>query len=278
MASPMQEAVFVRKFIRQGCVGEERVMKRKSIVPPICMVVVCLVSGPLQRGVAADAPAAGSASTTPESPSPEGDLARKMELMQSERWRRAIFEFGQWLSSQTIYNAEEVTQIKADFNARVVGMSSYELEYLLDDLDAKLAILATPEAQDAKAWLGEYLAAMSDQRRARLLEQVPNRATMTSEQLRQEIDRIQRQRTELQQQQQAFATRRQDLVDAAAANRQQTADAAAAAAARRQMAGTYSPYRDNEPTVGSPPFSDLPERSGVGMVIGPFGPYITFGL
>ena len=154
----------------------------------------------------------------------------------------------------------------------------WTLEAIVDDLDAKLAILATPEAQDAKAWLGEYLAAMSDQRRARLLEQVPNRATMTSEQLRQEIDRIQRQRTELQQQQQAFATRRQDLVDAAAANRQQTADAAAAAAARRQMAGTYSPYRDNEPTVGSPPFSDLPERSGVGMVIGPFGPYITFGL
>ena len=201
-----------------------------------------------------------------------------MEILHSERWRRAIFEFGHWLSAQTIYQPEEVARIKADFNQRVARMSSYELEYLLDDLDAKLAILATPEARDAKAWLGEYLAAMSDQQRARLLQQVPNRATMTAAELRQEIERINRQRTTLQQQQQAFDARRQDLMDAAAANRQQTTSAASAAAARRQMAGAYSPYRETEPPLGEPPFSDLPDRSGVGVVVGPFGPYIMFGL
>jgi len=206
----------------------------------------------------------------------QGDTARKIEIMHSERWHRSIFEFGRWLSTQSIYTPEEVNQIKFDFNKRVAGMSSYELEYLLDDLDEKLAILATPEAQDAKAWMGEYMAAMSDRNRAEQLRQIPDRATMTAAQLQQEIDRIGRTRATLQRQQQAFDERRQGLVDAAAANRQQTADAAAAAAMTRSQSAPYSPYRGND-TVGEPPFSDVQTRSGVGMVIGPFGPYIMFG-
>ena len=211
----------------------------------------------------------------------QGDIARKIEIMHSERWQRAIFEFGQWLSTQTIYTPDEVVQIKADFNDRVAAMSSYELTYLLDDLDAKLGILATPEAQDAKAWLGEYLSAMSDRTRARELQQVPDRAQMTADQLHQEIERINRQRAQLQQRQQAFDQQRQNMLDAAAANRQQTADAAAAAAIARSQRGAYSPYRgngDGNGPGGEPPFSDVQRQSGVGMVIGPFGPYIMMGL
>ena len=70
------------------------------------------------------------------------------------------------------------------------------------------------------------------------------------------------------------------MLDAAAANRQQTADAATAAAIARSQSGAYSPYRDNggnAPGV-EPPFSDVQRQSGVGMVIGPFGPYIMMGL
>jgi hypothetical protein len=53
-------------------------------------------------------------------------------------------------------------------------MSSYELEYLLDSISLKLEILDTPQGRDAKAWVGEYLAAMSDARRAQALRQIPN--------------------------------------------------------------------------------------------------------
>lgn len=213
----------------------------------------------------------------PEVPAADSDLARKIEMMHSERWHRSIFEFGRWLTTQTIYTPEEVNQIKYDFNARVAGMTSYELEYLLDDLDEKLAILASPEAQDAKAWMGEYLAAMSDRNRAEQLRKVPDRATMTAAQLQQEIDRIGRTRASLQRQQQAFDERRQGLIDAAAINRQQTVDAAAAAAMSRAQSAPYSPYRGND-GVGEPPFADVQRQSGVGMVIGPFGPYIMMGL
>ena len=57
-------------------------------------------------------------------------------------------------------------RIKVRFNERVAAMSSYELEYLIDSISLKLDLLKTPEARDAKAWLGEYISAMSDARRA----------------------------------------------------------------------------------------------------------------
>ena len=224
--------------------------------------------------------AASSCPADDAAESSQSDVARKIEILHSERWQRAIFEFGRWLSTQTIYTPEEVNRIKLDFNDRVTRMTSFELAYLLDDLDAKLAILTTPEAQDAKAWMGEYLAAMSDRTRARELQKVPDRAEMTAAQLHQEIERINRQRSQLQQRQLAFDQQRQNMLDAAAANRQQTADAATAAAIARSQSGAYSPYRDNGGNApgGEPPFSDVQRQSGVGMVIGPFGPYIMMGL
>lgn len=140
--------------------------------------------------------AAAGAADTPPANEPAaaakdaGDIARKAEIMNSQRWRRAIFELGEWLSSQQIYSPQEVNRIKADFNRKVAGMTSYELEYLLEDLDAKFKIMETSEAKDARAWVGQYLAAMSDSKRAEVLKDVPDVVTMSAAQLQQEVDRI----------------------------------------------------------------------------------------
>jgi len=226
-------------------------------------------------GPAAD-PAAPAAAGS-DKPVGADDLARKAEIMSGQRWRRAIFELGEWLSSQQIYTPQEVNRIKADFNRRVAGMSSYELEYLLDDLDAKFKVLESPEARDAKAWLGQYLAAMSDRRRAEALRDVPDVVTMTAAQLQQEIGRIEQKRTSLQQRQQAFDQSREALVQQAEASRQQTAAAAAAAMAQSRASGSFSPYRSGGGgnAGGSPPFSDV-KGSGMQIGVGPFGAYVSF--
>jgi hypothetical protein len=231
--------------------------------------------------VAADPPAPGPQSGRPERTMPSQatpeDAARKVEIMSGPRWRRAIFELGEWLSSQQIYSPQEVNRIKADFNRRVSGMSSYELEYLLDDLDAKFKVLETPEARDAKAWLGQYLSAMSDQRRAEALRDVPDVVTMNSSQLQQEINRIEQKRMSLQQRQQAFDQGRDVLVQRAADNRQQTAAAAAAAMAQARSSASFSPYRGGGGGGGGgkPPFSDV-KGSGMNVGVGPFGAYVSF--
>ncbi len=185
------------------------------------------------------------------------DMEKKAAIMNSPRWRRAIFELGEWLSAQAIYTPAQVRNIKADFNRKVEKMSSHDLEYLLDDLDAKFKIIDTPEARDARSWVAQYLSAMSDQKRAEVLKDVPNVVTMTAGQLQQEIQKIEQKRSSLQQQQAAFDEGREQLVQQAQAARQQTA-AASAAAMSRTGSVSYSPYRSGgSGGGGQPPVSGV---------------------
>jgi len=208
----------------------------------------------------------------------ESDLEQKVAIMNSPRWRRAIFELGEWLSAQAIYTPTQVRNIKADFNRKVEKMSPHDLEYLLDDLDAKFKILDTPEAQDARSWVAQYLSVMSDQKRAEALKDVPNVVTMTAGQLQQEIQKIEQKRGMLQQQQAAFDEGRQQLVQQAQDARQQTAAASAAAMSRASNV-SYSPYRGGGGGGGGskPPFSDV-GGSGMTLYSGPFGAGVSMSL
>jgi len=201
----------------------------------------------------------------------ECDLVRKADIMRGSQWQRVVAELGGWLATQTVYTPAEVRRIKVRLNEQVAAMSSYEIEYLLDSVDQKMRLLETPQARDAKAWLGEYLSAMSDARRAQELRNVPNLLDMNAAQLWEEIQRIDRKRAGLQQRQQGVAARQGTLVDRAAANRQSSAEAARAAAARLRSAPAHSPYRQGG---GSPPFSDVaPRRMSIG--VGPMGAFIA---
>jgi hypothetical protein len=247
--------------------------------------VLMLVSIGLLRPTTAQPPAGnGGPSTQAAAPArpqqqddddDDGDLARKAEIMNSPRWRRAIFELGEWLSAQVIYTPTQVRNIKADFNRKVEKMSSHDLEYLLDDLDAKFQIIDTPEARDARSWVGQYLSAMSDQKRAETLKDVPNIVTMSAAQLQQELQKIEQKRSSLQQQQAAFDQGRQALVERAQAARQQTA-AASAAAMSRTGGVSYSPYRSGG-GGGEPPFSNV-GGSGMTLYSGPFGAGVSMSL
>ncbi len=202
----------------------------------------------------------------------DGDMARKADIMHGSQWQQAIAELGAWLSTQNVYTPSEVRRIKMQFNDRVDGMTSYELEYLLDSIAAKLKLLETPEARDAKAWLGEYLSAMSDGRRAQELREVPNLLTMNAAQLWQEIQRIDAKRSALRQRQQGVEARQGAMAERAAAGRRATSAASREAAARARAAPSHSPYRAGG---GSPPFSDIAPRRAT-INVGPFGACISF--
>jgi hypothetical protein len=202
----------------------------------------------------------------------DGDMARKADIMHSAQWQRAVAEMGEWLSTQNVYSRAEVRRIKMQFNDRVDGMTSYELEYLLESMTAKLKLLETPEARDAKAWLGEYLAAMSDARRAQELRDVPNLLQMNAAQLWQEIERIDAKRSAMRQRQQGVEARQNAMAERAAAGRRATSAASREAAARARTAPSHSPYRSGG---GSPPFSDIAPRRAT-ISVGPFGACVSF--
>jgi len=203
------------------------------------------------RGLPADPP--------PPGPRPErdaagvGDEARKAELLASDRWRRAMFEFHAWLDGQPVYSAAQVAAIRRELAARIAAMSSFELEYLLETMAAKLAVLDTPAARDARGWLGRYLAVMSDARRAEVLRNVPDVLDMSAAELEAAVRQVESKRAEVERRHDETLGARQEF-----ARFRRQADRAEAAerarlAPRSDSASPFSPYRG--PPAASPPFA-----------------------
>ncbi|NBT12469.1 MAG: hypothetical protein EBS56_02600 [Planctomycetia bacterium] len=243
-----------------------RVRRLLAVILPLAAAVT---AAPVT--ISADPPASRAPASA--DPQPQDDVAKKAEILRSARWRRAIFELGEWLDSQQIYPPKQVLKIKSDFNHRVARMSSYELEYLLEDLESKFKVMDSPEAQDARAWVGQYLAAMSDRKRDEVLKDIPNVVNMSAGELAQEIQKIETKRQSLQRQQAAFEQGRQQLVEQAQEARQLTAQAAAAAAAQANAGPASSPYRSQG--GGKPPFADS-QGGGMSIGVGPMGAYVGF--
>jgi hypothetical protein len=228
-----------------------------SVAIVLLLTLVHSVAAPALAQTPAARPAAKAASKAPaakapaasESPKPAAsstaDAAKKREILSSQRWRRAIFELNEWFNSQQIYTPEQVEKIKADFNVRVARMSAAEVQKLLADLDAKFQIIETPQAQEARAWMAQYLSYFSDKKRQEMLKDVPNVATMSAAELSREIMKIEQKRATIERDQAAFNQGQQSQV--AAAN-QARAAAQAAIAARPSMedAATFSPYRSTQ--------------------------------
>jgi len=220
---------------------------------------------------------------TPPGADAQDDIAAKAAILRSPRWRRAIFELGEWLSTQQIYAPQDVVRIKSDFNQRVAKMSASDLEYMLDDLEAKFKVIDTPEALEVRAWVGQYLSAMSDSKREQSLKDVPNVINMSATELAAEMKKIELKRLSLQRRQADFDEGRQALVQQAEASRQLTVQAAAAATAQVNASQSYSPYRSGGGSGGGggggkTPFSGTDTGGGMSITSGPFGAYVSMSL
>lgn len=200
------------------------------------------------------------------------DTARKAEILSSPEWRRAVFELGHWLDTQSIYSGKQVAEIKSRFNARVAKMSAYEANYLLDDLQRKFRVMDTPEAIDARQWVGQYLSVLSETKRADFLKHLPDVTSMSASELEEEIRQIESTKERLASSQTAFDKSRQDLVRL----QQQSIMAAQKSAASASRSGSYSPYRSGSPSGSKTPFSNVKTGGSVHVTAGPFGAYVSF--
>ena len=250
-----------------------RALARLGRLVTACGVVAALVACPIAPG---QQPPAAEGSR-PRAVPADDDFEQKAAILQSSRWRRAVFELGEWLSGQQIYTPQQVHQMKADFNRRVAAMSADELDKLLDDLEMKFKVMDSPEAKDAREWVGQYLSAMSDARRQQALRDVPDVVAMSAGQLAEEIKRIEQRRDSLRQRQQDFDQTRRAQVAGAQANRQATAQAIASAQALAGSSAAYSPY-SRPKNDGKLPFSNVNRNAGIfGFGFGFGGPIIGLG-
>jgi hypothetical protein len=230
--------------------------------------------------LAAQAPAASKAKAkapAPAAPAPTtaDDAARKAEIINSPRWRRAMFELNEWLSGQQIYTLEQVIKLKQEFTADVNRMNANQLELTLADLEAKFQIMQSPEAQDARAWLARYLSILSDKKRAEVLSKLPNLETMTAGQLQQVIAQIEgRKAAEAAQAQQVEQLR--DTAPNPWTQYTRMAEQAYVADHAPGKGGYSSPY---SPGVGKRPFEGVKTGPSMGFYTTPYGGVgVTFGM
>lgn len=208
-----------------------------------------------------------------QSPAAAAAADRKAELLGSDRWRRAMFEFNTWLDTQPVYPPEQVRRIRRELADRVAKMSSFELEYLLESIDAKLKVLESPAARDARGWLGRYLAVMSDAKRAEVVRDVPGILDMTAAELESAVRQVEARRAAVERgRDETLAARKEFGRFQQEAVRQVAAERGRLSAVRGGVPA-FSPYRGPPPE--SPPFGaayDSPTVVGVG----PWGSFLVF--
>lgn len=200
------------------------------------------------------------------------ERARKAEILAGTRWRRAMLELDEWLAVQPVYTAEQVRHIKAGLAGRVAAMSSYELDYLLDTLEFKLRILDSPDAVEAREWLGRYLSVMADRKRAETLADLPDVVEMTSGELIAGLQRLEKKRSEVERRAADMLRGRREVAAFRAHVRRDEVSQRTRISRIRRGDVSFSPYR--APSAGAAPFSDAYDSPTV-VGVGPWGTFVA---
>jgi len=171
---------------------------------------------PAKQAATKPATAAAPAKVAPvdgESTTSATDQQQKKDaLMQSPRWQQAVREFHNWLSVQTLYDEQQVAEMRRDLATRIDQMSYPELEQALAQMEARLAVLLSDDAQDARAWVAQYLSVLAARPRAQFKAGLPDVRNLTAAQLQQELTQIQTRRASRQQGQAAMEQARNQRV------------------------------------------------------------------
>jgi hypothetical protein len=176
------------------------------------------------------------------------------EILESDRWQRMGRTLNEWLSVQQVYTAEQVAAIRARLSARASQMTPRELEEFMKDMEERLEVLTSPEAEEARQWLAHFFATRRNPE-AQLRRSRPDVLNMTASQIRQELQWLQQHRAGRQQSNAAFSQARalqqqtaRGVHDARRQAQARAADSRSSAAAN-QFRSPYAPRPQNLPNT-----------------------------
>lgn len=118
----------------------------------------------------------------------QSEKARRDLILKSELWRNTFAGLDQWLSIQTMYDKDQIDDIKSQVADRVEKMSADELEDFRQQIDAKLEMVLSPEGRDILEWVAANMARAAPAYRKKLGIEYPDVARLTPAQLRQQLD------------------------------------------------------------------------------------------
>ena len=171
----------------------------------------------------------------------QADKARSEAILQNDAWKNTLAGLDQWLSIQTMYSQKQIDDIRKQVLERVAKMSPEELEAFRQDLDARIAMLLSPEGRDILHWVATNLAAASPAYRKKMGLQYPDVARLTAAQLREQLDLLEQKRAAAQGQTAAIERARQARIAGLQAEQRQEAQERRDAL-NRAPATVASPY------------------------------------
>jgi chemotaxis protein histidine kinase CheA len=180
--------------------------------------------------------------------------ADRRRIVESDRWQQMGRTLHEWLSVQQVYPAEQVAAIRADLSARASQMSPRELEEFMHEMEERLDVLTSPEAEEARQWLAHFFATRRNPE-AQLRRSRPDVLNMTASQIRQELQWLEQHRAGRQQSNSAFGQARalQQQTALGVHDARQQAQVAAAdrrsRAAATQFRSPYAPRPQNLPNT-----------------------------
>jgi hypothetical protein len=143
----------------------------------LIMAIAALAAAP-------QSPAVGQQPTPPvRQPAP----ATAQSIVDSPEWQATRQAYLDWLSVQQVYSDEEVQKLVNELSQRVAAMNEQQRAAFLKDMQARLAVLNSDQARQARAWLGENMSRMTPAGQQKLRRQIPDVANMSAPQLEQAL-------------------------------------------------------------------------------------------
>ncbi len=227
-------------------------------------------AGPARRTVSGES--AASPATTPAGDVKSlasNDSAARQQILNSPEWQDTISQFDQWLSSQSLYDAEQVKQTRARLAAGIKRMSSAQMQRFMTDMTAKLEILDGQTTRDAQAYLAETLAVASPTYARKVRQQLPDLLSSSAGQIEQKLAAITSKRQATAQMQKSFENSRQrQLAYNEERSRARQREQQLQAAERASSAGAASQGNDFTPAADYYPYSYDAFDSGAGGYAG----------
>jgi hypothetical protein len=196
------------------------------------------------------------AAQPPAPPLPPGPPLQVSEKPLDESWQHTLRTFDDWSKVQRLYSPEHMAQLRRQMLDKAASLSPDQSAQFRRETDARLSVLLSAEANDARQWLLDTLSVASDSYAKKVLAGVPDVAHASAGQLQQALADFEARHRSVQQYQAGLAQSRetaiQDLNERNRSNIAAAAEARAASAAPASFSGvvpndaaqrTYERYR-----------------------------------
>src|SRR4249919_561373 len=86
----------------------------------------------------------------------------------SDPWHQTLHDFDEWTQIQRLYSKQQVTEMRGKILDKIVSLPTEDSERFRDEINAKLHVMMSAEARDARKWLNDTLAVASDSYAAKI--------------------------------------------------------------------------------------------------------------